>query len=74
MHLPFHEELDYLKELTNKLREENKSLVNDNKKLKKQLKVQAEDREFLIQQLIASKKDVQRLKNRLDEATQEEKQ
>lgn len=44
------EELEWLRDLTDKLTSENKSVLKDNRRFKRQMKTQEEDREFLIRQ------------------------
>jgi hypothetical protein len=47
---------------TDKLSGENKSVLKENRRIKRQLKTQEEDREFLIKQLVAVKKENARLR------------
>ena len=46
------EELEWLRDLTDKLTAENKNVLKQNRQLRRQLKNQEEDREFLIKQLV----------------------
>jgi hypothetical protein len=55
------EELEWLRDLTDKLTTENKNCLKENRRHKRQLKTQEEDREFLIKQLVAVKKENARL-------------
>ncbi|CEO98486.1 hypothetical protein PBRA_006600 [Plasmodiophora brassicae] len=57
------EELEWMKDMTYRLEEQNKQLAKDNKRLKSQLKTQEEDREFLIKQILVIKKDYARLRD-----------
>jgi len=70
------EELDWFRDLTDKLTGENKKLVNENRRCKKNLKTQEEDREFLIKQLVSVKKENARLRYSFDQAnfSEQEKQ
>jgi hypothetical protein len=63
------DELEWLRDLTDKLTAENKNLMKDNKRLKRQLKTQEEDRGFLIKQLVAVKKENSRLRFSFEKAT-----
>lgn len=56
------EELEWLRDLTDKLTAENKNYLKENRRFKRQLKTQEEDREFLIKQLVAVKKENARLR------------
>ena len=60
------EELDWLKELTEKLTAENRDMTKEARRMRKQMRVHEEDREFLIQQLVSAKKDAARLRQQLD--------
>ena len=50
-------ELDWAKEMADRLERANQSLSKENSRLKAQFKTQEDDREFLIRQLVAVKKD-----------------
>jgi hypothetical protein len=63
------EELEWLRDLTEKLTSENKSYLKDNKRFKRQLKTQEEDREFLIKQLVTVKKENARLRHTYETIT-----
>lgn len=63
------EELEWLKDLTEKLTAENKNYLKENRRFKRQLKTQEEDREFLIKQLVAVKKENARLRYSYEQAT-----
>jgi hypothetical protein len=56
------EELEWLRDLTDKLTAENKNYLKENRRFKRQLKTQEEDREFLIKQLVCVKKENARLR------------
>lgn len=62
------EELEWLRDLTEKLTGENKNFLKENKRFKRQLKTQEEDREFLIKQLVAVKKENARLRYSFEQA------
>ena len=62
------EELEWLRDLTEKLTGENKGYLKENKRYKRQLKTQEEDREFLIKQLVSVKKENARLRYSFEEA------
>lgn len=62
------EELEWLRDLTEKLTAENKNFLKENRRFKRQLKTQEEDREFLIKQLVAVKKENARLRYSFEEA------
>ena len=55
-------DLEWAKDLADKLERINRSLTSDNERLKKQFQTQEDDREFLIKQLVAVKKDNNRLR------------
>ena len=61
------EELEWLRDLTDKLTSENKSVLKDNRRFKRQMKTQEEDREFLIKQLVSVKKESARLRYSFDQ-------
>ena len=61
------EELEWLRDLTDKLTSENKSVLKDNRRFKRQMKTQEEDREFLIKQLVSVKKENARLRYSFDQ-------
>jgi len=63
------EELEWLKDLTEKLTAENKNYLKENRRFKRQLKTQEEDREFLIKQLVAVKKENARLRYSFEQAS-----
>lgn len=50
------EQLEWLRELTEKLTQENKKCIKENRSFRRQLKTQEEDREFLIKQLVVVKR------------------
>jgi len=62
------EELEWLRDLTDKLTAENKNYLKENRRFKRQLKTQEEDREFLIKQLVAVKKENARLRYSFEQA------
>lgn len=62
------EELEWLRDLTEKLTSENKHYLQENRRFKRQLKTQEEDREFLIKQLVAVKKENARLRYSFEQA------
>lgn len=62
------EELEWLRDLTDKLTAENKNYLKENRRFKRQLKTQEEDREFLIKQLVAVKKENARLRFSFEQA------
>lgn len=62
------EELEWLRDLTDKLTAENKNYLKENRRFKRQLKTQEEDREFLIKQLVAVKKENARLRYSFEKA------
>lgn len=55
-------ELEWTKEVADRLERNNQSLLQENNRLKSQLKSQEEDRGFLIKQLVAVKKDNAKLR------------
>eukprot|EP01029_Cantina_marsupialis_P009582 TRINITY_DN22244_c0_g1_i1.p1 TRINITY_DN22244_c0_g1~~TRINITY_DN22244_c0_g1_i1.p1 ORF type:complete len:389 (-),score=91.17 TRINITY_DN22244_c0_g1_i1:133-1299(-) len=59
-------ELDTTRTLADRLGRENTNFAAENSRLKHQFKVQEEDREFLIRQLVACKKDNARLRQEVD--------
>jgi len=61
------EELEWMRDLTDKLTAENKAVLKDNRRFKRQMKTQEEDREFLIKQLVAVKKENARLRYSFDQ-------
>lgn len=65
------EELEWLRDLTDKLTAENKSVLKENRRFKRQMKTQEEDREFLIKQLVSVKKENARLRYSFDQVTTE---
>ena len=56
-------EVDWSKEMTDRLDRLNQSLSRENSRLKNQFKSQENDREFLVHQLVAVKKDNARLRS-----------
>ena len=56
-------ELEWAKEVADRLERVNNALTLENKRLKSQFKSQEEDRDFLIKQLVGVKKDNARLQN-----------
>lgn len=56
------EELEWLRDLTEKLTEENKNVQKENRRVRRQLKTQEDDREFLIKQLVAVKNENAKLR------------
>ena len=55
-------ELEWTKEVADRLERVNQNLVAENTRLKSQFKSQEEDRDFLIKQLVTVKKDNARLR------------
>merc|ERR1719253_2581342 len=55
-------EVDWAKEMADRLDRVNQALAKENGRLKTQFKTQEDDREFLIRQLVAMKKDNARLR------------
>ena len=55
-------EVDWAKEMADRLDRVNQALARENSRLKTQFKTQEDDREFLIKQLVAVKKDNARLR------------
>jgi hypothetical protein len=68
------EELEWFRDLTDKLTAENKNVLKENRRFKRQLKTQEEDREFLIKQLVSVKKENARLRYSFDQANFSEKE
>jgi len=68
------EELDWIKDMAYRIEDENKQLLNDNKRLKAHAKTQEEDRQFLIKQLLSVKKENARLKQLLHQISDQSKQ
>ena len=60
------EELEWLKALTEKLTGDNRELQKEAKRTRKTMKTMEEDRDFLIQQLVACKKETARLRQQSD--------
>lgn len=58
--------LDWAKEMADRLERVNQSLQKENTRLKSQFKTQEDDREFLIRQLVAVKKDNVQLRQELE--------
>ena len=63
------EELEWLKGLTEQLTTENRDMAKEARRMRRQMKVHEEDREFLIQQLVSAKKEGARLRQMLDKHT-----
>ena len=63
------EELEWLRDLTDKLTSENKNVLKDNRRFKRQMKTQEEDREFLIKQLVAVKRENARLRYTIEQVS-----
>merc|ERR1719454_1309862 len=61
-------EVDWAKEMADRLDRVNQALARENSRLKTQFKTQEDDREFLIKQLVAVKKDNARLRQEYDKA------
>ncbi|DAZ99369.1 TPA: hypothetical protein N0F65_005271 [Lagenidium giganteum] len=59
-------EVEWTKELADRLDRLNQSLTRENQRLKTQFTTQENDREFLVKQLVAVKKDNVRLRNEYD--------
>lgn len=64
-------DLDWAKEMADRLERVNQALTRENARLKTEFKTQEDDREFLIRQLVAAKKDNARLRQELERAQQE---
>ena len=62
-------ELEWAKEVADRLERVNHALTQENKRLKSQFKSHEEDRDFLIKQLVGVKKDNARLRNEYSAAT-----
>ncbi len=60
-------ELEWAKEVADRLERVNHALTQENKRLKGQFRSQEEDRDFLIKQLVGVKKDNARLRNEYTE-------
>ena len=56
------EEVEWLRDLTDKLTSENKVFLKDNQRYLRQLQTREEDRAFLIKQLVAAKKEIAKLR------------
>lgn len=61
-------ELEWAKDMADRLDRHNAALVKENTRLKLQFKTQEDDREYLIRQLVATKKDAARLRVELSAA------
>jgi len=61
-------EVDWAKEMADRLDRVNQALAKENSRLKTQFKTQEDDREFLIRQLVAMKKDNARLRQEYEKA------
>jgi len=64
-------EVDWAKEMADRLDRANKSLTKENSRLKAQFKAQGDDRDFLVKQLVTVKRDNAKLKIALDNAKEE---
>ena len=64
-------ELDWAKEMADRLDRRNQSLLRENRRLQTQFKTQEDDREYLIRQLVAAKKDNARLRSELNRTKDE---
>eukprot|EP01138_Halocafeteria_seosinensis_P009788 gb/GECG01009999.1/.p1 GENE.gb/GECG01009999.1/~~gb/GECG01009999.1/.p1 ORF type:complete len:465 (+),score=98.19 gb/GECG01009999.1/:1-1395(+) len=64
-------ELEWAKEMADRLDRHNQALNQENSRLKTQFRTQEDDREYLIRQLVAAKKDNARLRQELDSASSE---
>ena len=62
------EELEWLRERTDKLTAENKLFIRENRRLQRQLQTQEQDRTFMLQQLVAAKKENARLRLMMEQA------
>eukprot|EP00753_Platysulcus_tardus_P001057 PLAT11010.1.p1 GENE.PLAT11010.1~~PLAT11010.1.p1 ORF type:complete len:585 (-),score=173.66 PLAT11010.1:94-1767(-) len=58
-------EVDYAKEMADRLDKRNQALTRENNRLSAQFKTQEDDREFMLKQLVAVKKDNTRLKEEM---------
>jgi hypothetical protein len=61
------EERDFYQKDRDRLKQEKEVFYTENKKLKRQLKTQEEDRDFLIKQLVSVKKENSRLKHAIEQ-------
>ena len=64
-------ELEWARETADRLDRQNQGLQSENHKLRAQFKTQEDDREYLIRQLVAAKKDNARLRQDLAAAQDE---
>lgn len=59
-------QLDWTRDMANRLEKANQQLTQDNARLRMQFQTQEDDREYLIRQLVAVKKDNARLRREID--------
>lgn len=59
-------QLDWTRDMANRLEKANQQLTKDNARLRMQFQTQEDDREYLIRQLVAVKKDNARLRREID--------
>eukprot|EP00505_MAST-04D_sp_SCG-Rhode-Island_P001089 Stramenopile-MAST_4_protein_1089 len=64
-------DLEWAKEMADRLERVNQQLTRDNATLKQQFKTQEDDREFLIKELVAVRKDNERLRQERDRLVSE---
>lgn len=64
-------ELDWAREMADRLDRHNQSLTRENTRLKTQFKTQEDDRDYLIRQLVAVKKDNARLRQEITSLREE---
>ena len=67
-------DLEWAKEMADRLERVNQQLTQDNATLKAQFKTQEDDREFLIKELVAVRKDNERLRQESQRVTEENKE
>ena len=67
-------DLEWAKEMADRLERVNQQLTQDNATLKAQFKTQEDDREFLIKELVAVRKDNERLRQEAQRVTEENKE
>eukprot|EP00949_MAST-11_sp_MAST-11-sp1_P000206 g206.t1 len=58
-------DLDWAKEMADRLERSNQALVKDNSRLKTQFKAQENDRDFMVKELVTVRKDNERLRQRI---------
>eukprot|EP00744_Colponema_vietnamica_P011394 GILI01016027.1.p1 GENE.GILI01016027.1~~GILI01016027.1.p1 ORF type:complete len:701 (-),score=172.93 GILI01016027.1:45-2147(-) len=63
------QELDWTKEMADKMDRQNQHLIKDNQRLKTQFKSQEEDREFLVKQIVVLKKENAKLRDAVKQLT-----